>query len=114
MKYAILPGTNEKVSSIGLGTWVFGAEHWGGAKEEESLAAVDKAVEAGVNFIDLAPFYGDGLAEKIVGKAVAGKRDRVFIATKCGLIRGNGRVAVVLTPESIEKELDLSRQRLGG
>ncbi|MBF0386784.1 MAG: aldo/keto reductase [Candidatus Omnitrophica bacterium] len=113
MKYAIFPGTEEKVSVIGLGTWVLGGENWGGAREEESLAAVDQAILSGINFIDLAPFYGDGLAETVVGKAIKGQRDKVFLATKCGIIRSNGRVGICLSPESIAKELDLSRKRLG-
>ena len=113
MKYSCLPGTDEKVSSIGLGTWVMGGENWGGAREDESLAAVDNAIRLGINFIDLAPFYGDGAAETIVGKAIRNRRDKVFIATKCGIIRSNKRVGVCLAPASIARELDLSRKRLG-
>lgn len=113
MKYSFIPGTEEKVSVIGLGTWVLGGENWGGAKEDESLGAVRKAIDLGMNFIDLAPFYGDGLAEAVVGKAIRGQRGKVFLATKCGIIRQNNRVMTCLTPESIARELDLSRQRLG-
>ena len=113
MQYSCFPGTDDKVSSIGLGTWVLGGENWGGAREEESFVAVGKAIDLGMNFIDLAPFYGDGLAESIVGRAIRGQREKVFIATKCGIIRSNNRIGVCLTPESIAKELDLSRKRLG-
>lgn len=113
MKYSLFPGTQEPVSAIGLGTWVLGGENWGGAREEESLAAIDQAIDLGVNFIDLAPFYGDGLAESLVGRAIRGRREKVFIATKCGIIRHNGRVSVSLKPESMAKEIDLSRKRLG-
>ncbi len=113
MKYSVLPVTGEKVSAIGLGTWVLGGENWGGALEQDSLAAIETAIGQGVNFIDLAPFYGDGLAETVVGKAIRGRREDVFIATKCGIIRRNGRVGVCLSPESIAREIDLSRQRLG-
>ena len=112
MQYTNFPGTNEQVSVIGLGTWVFGGENWGGAKDAESLAAVEKAIELGMNFIDTAPFYGDGLAEKLVGQVISKKRDKVFIATKCGLIRSAGRVSHDLTPASIAREVDLSRSRL--
>ncbi|MBF0595445.1 MAG: aldo/keto reductase [Candidatus Omnitrophica bacterium] len=113
MKYSLFPETKVKVSSIGLGTWALGGENWGGARESESLEAVAKAIELGMNFIDLAPFYGDGLAETIVGKAIRGQRDKVFIATKCGIIRSNSRVSVCLSPASIAREIDLSRRRLG-
>ena len=112
MKYLNFPGTQEKISSIGLGTWVFGGENWGGAKEEESRAAVEKAIDAGINFIDTAPFYGDGLSERIIGRVIKGQRDKVFLATKCGVIRSNGRISKSLAPESIAEEIDLSRTRL--
>ena len=113
MKYSIIPGTNEQVSSIGLGTWVFGGENWGGSKESESLEAVEKAFELGVSFIDTAPFYGDGLSEIIIGKVIKGRRDKAFLATKCGVIRSNGRIFKSLAPDSIALEIDLSRGRLG-
>ncbi|MBF0484883.1 MAG: aldo/keto reductase [Candidatus Omnitrophica bacterium] len=112
MKYVNFPGTEEKVSVLGLGTWVFGAENWGGADEQQSFLAVEKAMELGVNFIDTAPFYGNGLAEKIVGRAIKKCRDKAFIATKCGLIREGGWVSHNLSPESISREIELSRQRL--
>ncbi len=113
MKYSIFPGTSENVSSIGFGTWVIGGENWGGSKEVESLEALDRAISTGMTLIDCAPFYGDGLSEKIVGKAIKGKRDKIFLATKCGLIRHLGRVSICLDPQSIQKEVDASRERLG-
>jgi aryl-alcohol dehydrogenase-like predicted oxidoreductase len=113
MKFNTFPGTNELVSSIGLGTWVFGGENWGGSNDDESRAAVIQAIDLGINFIDTAPFYGDGLAETLIGAAIEGHRDKVFIATKCGVIRENGRIFKSLKPASIDREIDLSRKRLG-
>jgi aryl-alcohol dehydrogenase-like predicted oxidoreductase len=73
-------------SAIGLGTWGMGGWMWGGADEKAAIAAVQAALDAGVTLIDTAPAYGLGLAEEIVGKAIAGRRHRVILATKCGLV----------------------------
>ena len=85
MEYTTIGGSDLKVSKLGLGTWQFGTEGWGfGADftEEETLAAVDKAFEFGINLLDTAEVYGDGRSEEIVGKAIKGRRDELIIATK--------------------------------
>lgn len=76
-----------RVSAIGLGTWAMGGapESWGPVDDRESHAAIEQALECGINLIDTAPIYGLGHAEEIVGRAIKGRRDRVIIATKCGL-----------------------------
>ena len=112
MQYVNFPGTQEKVSVIGLGTWVFGGENWGGADDASCIAAVHEAMALGMNFIDTAPFYTDGKSEQMIGQAIKGKREKVFIATKCGLVRENGRIRHDLSPASVRKECDLSRSRL--
>ena len=108
--------TDWMVSEIVLGTWVTGGWAWGGADDAESGAAILKALERGINFIDTAPVYGFGKSEEVVGAALKewGKRDEVFIATKCGLewdekqnIRRNS------SPERIRSEADASLKRLG-
>ncbi len=105
-----------EVSVIVLGTWVTGGWAWGGSDETESLNALLKAFEMGINFIDTAPVYGFGKSEWIVGNALKewGSRERVFVATKCGLewdeqerIRRNSK------PERIYREADESLRRLG-
>lgn len=73
-------------SAVGLGTWAIGGWMWGGTDEAESIAAVQASLDAGVTLIDTAPAYGLGRSEEIVGKALAGRRDRAVIATKCGLV----------------------------
>jgi len=113
MKYNDFPGTSEKVSAIGLGTWVFGGENWGGADDGACMAAVHEAIALGVNFIDTAPFYSDGKSEQLIGQAIRGRREKVFIATKCGLVRENGRIRHDLTPASVRQEVDLSLKHLG-
>ena len=113
MKYKTIPNTDLKVSTICLGTWVFGGDMWGGAKEQECINAVKASLESGINFIDTAPIYGAGVSEQIVGKAIKGMRDEIVLATKCGLLKRNGKIASDLSPESIEKEIGLSLKRLG-
>jgi len=79
-----LGGTDLELSVIGLGTWVFGGR-WGGAEDEESLAACHAALDAGINWIDTADIYGQHRAERIVGRAIRERRDEVIVATKAGV-----------------------------
>jgi Predicted oxidoreductases (related to aryl-alcohol dehydrogenases) len=102
-----------RVSVVSLGTWVFGGDNWGNVDDNESIASIQKGIELGINCIDTAPVYGDGHAEKIVGKAIKGNRDKVFIATKCGLRKKEGGFAHDLSPSGIRKELEDSLLRLG-
>ncbi len=112
MKYVDFPGTKERISVIGLGTWVFGGENWGGADDRACVAAAGEALALGMNFIDTAPFYADGRSEELVGQAVKGQREKAFIATKCGLVRENGRVRHDLTPASVAREAEQSLRRM--
>ncbi|KAE9630068.1 aldo/keto reductase [Parasedimentitalea maritima] len=75
-----------EASVIGLGTWAIGGWMWGGTDEAKSIEAIQTAVDEGVTLVDTAPAYGQGLAEEIVGKALVGRRDKVVLATKCGLV----------------------------
>lgn len=75
-----------EASAVGLGTWAIGGWMWGGTDEAQSIAAIRASLDAGITLIDTAPAYGLGHAETIVGKAVAGRRDKAVIATKCGLV----------------------------
>lgn len=75
-----------QASAVGLGTWAIGGWMWGGTDEAESIAAIQASLDAGVTLIDTAPAYGLGRSEEIVGKAIAGRRDKAVIATKCGLV----------------------------
>jgi len=79
--------TDLEVSVLALGTWVTGGWAWGGADDSDSLKAILRAFEAGINFVDTAPVYGFGKAEEIVGQALRewGASDRLVIATKCAL-----------------------------
>ena len=75
MKYKNLGKTNEKIASLGIGTWNMDSF-------DDNIQVIRKAVELGINFIDTAEMYGSGLSEKIVGEAISDIRDQVFIATK--------------------------------
>jgi methylglyoxal reductase len=75
-----------QASVIGLGAWAIGGWEWGGTDEKASIEAIQAAIDAGVTLIDTAPIYGMGVSEEIVGKAIAGRRDKVILATKCGLV----------------------------
>jgi aryl-alcohol dehydrogenase-like predicted oxidoreductase len=113
MKYNELGNTGLEVSAIAQGTWALGAAGWGDIDDKNSIKTIRKAVDLGVTLIDTAPIYGMGHSEEVVGKAVAGMRDKVVIATKCGLVSGEGnKVERVLTAESIRKEVDVSLKRL--
>jgi methylglyoxal reductase len=111
-------------SAVGLGTWAIGGWMWGGTDERQSVAAIQAAIDEGISLIDTAPAYGQGLSEKIVGEAIRGRRDRVVLATKCGLVwhttKGNhffdydGRpVHRYLGADSIVYEIEQSLKRLG-
>ena len=112
-----------EASVVGLGTWAIGGWMWGGTDEADSVAAVRASLDEGVSLIDTAPAYGQGLAEEIVGKAIRGRRDKVVLATKCGLVwhtrKGNrffdydsGPVHRYLGRESIVHEVEQSLRRL--
>jgi aryl-alcohol dehydrogenase-like predicted oxidoreductase len=79
-----LGGTDLELSVIGLGTWVFGGR-WGGADDEDSVAACHASIDAGINWIDTADIYGQHRAERIVGRVLKDRRDDVIVATKCGV-----------------------------
>ncbi|MDH5719130.1 MAG: aldo/keto reductase [Spirochaetia bacterium] len=108
--------SSAEISVIGLGTWAIGGPWqfgWGEQNDEESKQAVIKSIEKGVNYIDTAPAYGLGHAEKIVGEALKEIKEEVFIATKCGLVWDDkGRIRRHNKPESIRKECEDSLKRL--
>ena len=82
MIYRRLGRTELMVSEAGFGGWPIGGQGWGDVRDEQSLAALQKAVELGVNFFDTAEGYGDGHSEEVLGRALEGRRDGVVIATK--------------------------------
>jgi aryl-alcohol dehydrogenase-like predicted oxidoreductase len=82
MKYRTLGKTGFEVSEIGYGAWGIGGKQWLGGSDDESLKALGRAIELGVNFIDTALAYGDGHSERLVGEVVRATRQRIYVATK--------------------------------
>jgi aryl-alcohol dehydrogenase-like predicted oxidoreductase len=114
MEFATIPETSIRISRVGLGTWAIGGWMWGGTDEEESINAINAAIDRGVNLIDTAPAYGFGRSEEIVGRAIAdsGRRSRVLIATKAGLEWKDGKVFRNASRERIKREIGDSLRRL--
>jgi aryl-alcohol dehydrogenase-like predicted oxidoreductase len=111
-----LGGSDLHLTTIGLGTWAIGGGDWdfgwGPQDDKESIATIRQSLEMGVNWIDTAAVYGLGHAEEIVAEAVAGHRDDVIIATKCGL-RWKGTTPFGrLDAASVREEAEASLRRL--
>ena len=85
MEYRQLGKSDLKIPAVSFGAWAVGGCMWGGADDDASIRAMQRAIDAGMTCIDTAPGYGMGHSETIVGKAIAGRRDQVVVATKCGL-----------------------------
>jgi aryl-alcohol dehydrogenase-like predicted oxidoreductase len=118
MRTRELGNTAESLTVIGLGTWAIGGEWrygWGPQDDADSIAAIRRALDLGINWIDTAPAYGLGHSEEIVGRAIAGVRDEVFVATKCSRVWDEGSTSVYgrLTAESVRREAEDSLRRLG-
>jgi aryl-alcohol dehydrogenase-like predicted oxidoreductase len=83
MNYRPLGRTPWKVSDISFGAWAIGGA-WGNVSDDESLAALNQAIDSGVNFIDTADVYGDGRSERLIAQLKKTRKDEIIIATKAG------------------------------
>jgi len=83
MNYRSLGRTGWQVSEVSFGAWAIGAG-WGGVSESDALGALRAAFDHGVNFIDTADSYGDGRSERLIARALKGRSDHVYVATKVG------------------------------
>jgi aryl-alcohol dehydrogenase-like predicted oxidoreductase len=82
MRYRRLGRTGLEVSEIGYGAWGIGGAQWGGADDDESVQALHRAIDLGLNFIDTALAYGEGRSERLVGRVVRERGETVHVATK--------------------------------
>jgi aryl-alcohol dehydrogenase-like predicted oxidoreductase len=82
MNYRKFGTTGFDVSEIGYGAWGIGGALWQGATDDESMRALHKSIELGLNFVDTALAYGDGHSESLVGQLVKARKERIFVATK--------------------------------
>ncbi len=132
MQYRPLGSSGIEASVVGFGAWAIGGWMWGGVDEAQAIHAIHAAIDTGMNLLDTAPVYGFYKSEELVGRALAGRRDQVVLATKCGLIwdreegafhfdtdedtiftdRPTKKVYRNLRPASIRAELEGSLQRL--
>jgi len=131
MRTRSLGQSNIDASVVGFGAWAIGGWMWGGSDTSEAIEAIHAAIDQGIDLIDTAPAYGFGVSEQIVGRAIRDRRDRVVLATKCGLIAdttlgeekfrsttlgpsatGHISVRVYLSPDSVRREVEDSLRRM--
>ncbi len=133
MRYRELGRSGISASVVAFGAWAIGGWNWGGTEDDKGIRAIHAALDGGINFIDTAPMYGMGHSEEVVGRALRGRRDKVVLATKCGMVwdgteRGDFRFATdehgvredgpikvykYLGADSIRREVEISLKRLG-
>jgi len=128
MQYRPLGRSDLKVPVVSFGAWAIGGWLWGGTDDANAIRAIQRGIDLGITLIDTAAVYGMGHSETIVGRAIAGRREEVIVATKCGLrwdgerrsrgfdtVMNDGtpvRVSHDLRPESIRYECEQSLRRL--
>jgi len=116
MEYTTLGSTGTTVSRICLGCMSFGTKEWRGwvLEEEEAMPLIERAIDLGINFFDTANMYGWGESERILGKALEGRREESVVASKVYFrMRDDDPNSQGLSRKSIEQELEASLDRLG-
>ena len=119
MRYKHFKNAGADISALTVGTWgIAGANSagvsWGDVDTKESIAAVRRMVENGVNMVDTAPIYGEGHSEEVVGQALKGIRDKVYLTTKFGsyINHFTGTSVRDCKYNTVEREIDESLKRL--
>ncbi|MCA9772406.1 MAG: aldo/keto reductase [Myxococcales bacterium] len=129
MEYRRLGASDLEAPTVVYGAWAIGGWYWGGTDDRAAVAALQRAIDVGMNAVDTAPMYGCGHSERLVGQAIRGRRDRVLVLTKCGMRwdREDGvfsfrsedpqvgkiKVHITLKPDSVIEECERSLRRLG-
>jgi aryl-alcohol dehydrogenase-like predicted oxidoreductase len=118
LKASQLGATGMEITRVGFGAWAIGGGGWefgwGPQQDEESVEAIHRALELGVNWIDTAAAYGFGHSEEVVGRALAGVSAKPYVFTKCSLVDdGTRHVKNVLKRDSVLREAEASLRRLG-
>ena len=118
LKTAPLGATGLEITRVGFGAWAIGGGGWefgwGPQEDDESIAAIERALEQGINWIDTAAAYGFGRSESVVGRALEGMSQRPYVFTECSLLEGPGRRVInSLKRDSILREAHASLERLG-
>ena len=117
MQLKQLGNSDMRISPIGVGAWAMGGGGWkfawGPQDDKDSIAAIHKALDAGINWIDTAQVYGLGHSEEVVARALAGRSPRPFIFTKCSrLWNDRGEIVDSLKGSSIRRQVEGSLRRL--
>lgn len=114
MRYRPFGNTGMEVSELSLGTWGIGGAGWDSHSQESRVAAIQTAVDCGVNLIDTAPAYNAGEAERYVGRVLSemGARQRVYLATKCGTEFIDGAYVRDCSAAAVVRECEASLRNL--
>jgi aryl-alcohol dehydrogenase-like predicted oxidoreductase len=110
MNYRTFGRTGWKVSEVGFGAWAIGGS-WGDVDDDESIAALQRAIELGVNFIDTADVYGNGHSEELIAQTLEKHDRRIYVATKAGR-RSNPHVAESYTKKNLTAYVERSLKNL--
>lgn len=117
MKKRRFGNTGMNITPIGFGSWAIGgagwSHGWGPQDDNRAVEAVERAVELGINWIDTAAVYGLGHSEELIGKVLAGLKNKPLVFTKCSLVwNDNRRIGNSLKADSIRRECEASLKRL--
>jgi aryl-alcohol dehydrogenase-like predicted oxidoreductase len=112
-----LGNSDLQITTVGYGAWAIGGSGWqfawGAQNDDDSIAAIHRALSLGVNWIDTAAVYGLGHSEEVVARALEGVHDRPYVFTKCSMVWGENRqIGHSLKAESIRRECEASLRRL--